>query len=63
MPTIINDLDVISSSSDKAKHFASIFSSNSTLDDKGHPLPDFPRLTKHNLTNILLTAQESYQNS
>ena len=33
IPTIINGRKVISSSSDKAKLFASIFSSNSTLDE------------------------------
>lgn len=45
MSIIINPPEVISSLSDKAKLFASI-------DDKSHLLPDFLRLTEHNLRNI-----------
>lgn len=42
---IINGSVVISSSSDKAKPFVMNFTSNSTLDDNDHPLPDFPPLS------------------
>lgn len=40
--TIINDPEFISSSSDKPNIFASVFASNSILDDIGDPLPDLP---------------------
>lgn len=42
MLTIINDFEAILSSSDKAKLIAMHFASNSALDDKVYPLPDFP---------------------
>ena len=45
IPSIINGPEIISSSLDKAKLFASIFSANSTLDDSNHPLPEFPSRT------------------
>lgn len=37
VPTFINGPEIISSSSDKAK----LFASNTALDNKGHPFPDF----------------------
>lgn len=46
--------EVISSSSDKAK----LFASNLKLDDKGYPLPDFPHFTELNLRSIFIKAQE-----
>lgn len=39
--TIINKLELLSSSLDKGNLFAMIFASHSTLDVKDHPLPDF----------------------
>ena len=36
IPTLINGPETVSSSADKAKIFASIFASNSTLDNQGH---------------------------
>ena len=56
--TIINGPEVISSSSDKAKLFARIFSSNSTLDDSNHPLPDFPLQTLHYIHDITVSVKE-----
>lgn len=56
--TVINGPEVISSSTDKAKIFASIFTSNSTLDNKGQRLPNFPRQTEHDLSNILISVRE-----
>ena len=58
IPTIINGPEVIASSSDKAKLFASNFSSNSTLDDQGHSLPDFPPLTDNYLSEVNITARD-----
>ena len=39
---LINGLEVLSSTSDKAKVFAKTFSKNSDLDDLGISLPVFP---------------------
>lgn len=58
VPTNINVPGVISSLSDKAKYFASIFASKSILDDKGHPILDFSHLTGHNFSNIFITMRE-----
>lgn len=46
------------SSSDKAKLLVTIFDLNWMLDDKGQALPHFRRLTKNNLRNTFITAQE-----
>lgn len=54
VPTIINGTGVISSSTDKSKLSTSIFASNSTLNDKGHTLSIFLRLTKQTLRNIFI---------
>lgn len=56
--SIINSPEDISSSPDKAGLFSSIFASNSTLDEKGDHLHDFPRFTEHNLGNIFITARK-----
>ena len=41
IPTLINGPETVSSSADKAKIFASIFASNSTLDDQGQEVSFF----------------------
>ena len=58
VPTLIHGPEVISSSSEKAKLFAANFASNSTLDDQGHTLPDFPQLTDKQLNKFSVTAKE-----
>ena len=58
IPTIINGPEVISASSEKAKLFASIFSSNSTLDDSDHPLPEFPSRTDCVLSDFRVTVKD-----
>ena len=58
VPTIINGPEVISSARDKAKLFAMNFASNSTLDDHGHPLPDFPSRTQARLSSFKVSARE-----
>ena len=58
IPTIVNGPEILSSSSDKAVLFAQMFSSNSTLDDQGHPLPEFPLCTNINLTNLKITPSD-----
>ena len=58
IPTIVNGPEILSSSSDKAILFAQMFSSNSTLDDQGHPLPEFPLRTNINLTNFKITPSD-----
>lgn len=55
---IINGPVVISYSSDKAKPFVMKFTSNSTLDDNDHPLPDFPSLTGHKRSDFSILACE-----
>ena len=52
IPTIVNGPEILSSSLDKAHLFAKMFSSNSTLDDEGHPLPEFPPRTDIDLSNL-----------
>ena len=43
--------EVLTSSKDKAELFVKLFSTNSTLDDSGHPLPDFPHRTSIHFHN------------
>ena len=45
IPPLFHGPEVLTSSKDKAELFAKLFSTNSTLDDSGHPLPDFPHRT------------------
>lgn len=54
---IVNIPEVITPSSDKAKLFASLFTSNSMSEDKDHPLPDFHCLTEQNRSNIFITGR------
>lgn len=54
MPSIVNGPEVISSSSYKAK----LFASDSTLSDKSRPVSNFPHFTEHKLSNISITSQE-----
>lgn len=55
MSAIINEREVIFSSTDKVK-LISIFPSNWTIDQEGHHLPKSPRNSEYNLSNILITA-------
>ena len=57
IPPLFNDLEVLSSASDKAKLFAEKFSMNSTLDDSGISLPVFPSRTNLKLHNISVTPK------
>lgn len=52
---ILNILEVISSSSNKTKHF------NSRLDDKHYVLLDFSLLMVHKLCDISISAWEDYR--
>ena len=58
VPTLINGPEVLSSSVDKSNLFAKNFSSNSNLDDLGHPLPDYPSKTDSSLSNFTVSAKE-----
>ena len=55
IPPLFNDLEVLSSASDKAKLFAENVSKNSNLDDSGISLPAFPSRTNLKLHNISVT--------
>ena len=57
MPPLLNDLEVLSSASDKVKLFAKNFSMKSNLDDLGISLPVFPSRTNLNLHNISVTPK------
>ena len=54
---LFNRLEVLSSTSDKAKLFAKNFSKNSNLDDSGISLPVFPSRTNLKLHNISITLK------
>ena len=56
-PPLFNDLEVLSSASDKAKLFAERFSMNSNLDDSGISLPVFPSRANLKLYNISVTPK------
>ena len=58
IPTIVNGPKILSSSLDKARLFAKMFSSNSNLDDSGHPLPDCPIRTNFTISNLNITPSE-----
>ena len=45
IPPLFNGPEVLSSSKDKAELFSNLFSSNSTLDDSDHAIPEFPSRT------------------
>ena len=57
IPPLLNDPEVLSSASDKAKLFAENFSLNSDLDDSGISLPVFPSRTNLKLHNISVTPK------
>ena len=57
IPPLFNGLEVLSSTSDKAKLFAKNFSKNSNLDDSGISLPLFPSRTNLKLHNISITPK------
>ena len=58
IPTLINGPEIVSSSADKAKIFASIFASNSTLDDQGHEVPFFPTVSENQIDTPWVTAKD-----
>ena len=58
IPPLINGPEVLTTSKDKAEHFAQKFSRNSTLDDTGHPLPEFEARTHQVLSNICITPKK-----
>ena len=51
-PPLFNDVQVLSSASDRAKLFAKHFSKNPNLDDSGISLPVFPSRTNLKLHNV-----------
>ena len=55
IPPIFNGPEVLSSSKDKAELFSNIFSTNSTLDDSGHAVPEFPLRTNKVLDSCCIT--------
>ena len=55
VPPLFNGPEVLTSSKDKVELFAKLFSSHSTLDDCGHPLPDFPPKTDQLLHDCQIT--------
>ena len=57
IPPLLNEPEVLSSASDKAKLFAENFSKNSNLDDSGISLPVFPSRTNMKLHNISVTPK------
>ena len=56
VPPLFNGPEVLTSTSDKVELLAKLFSSNSTLDDSGHQLPDFPPRTDVQFSHINVTA-------
>ena len=58
IPPLINGPEVLTTSKDKAEHFAQKFSRNSTLDDSGHPLPEFEARTHQVLNTIRITPKK-----
>ena len=57
IPPLFNDLEALSSTSDKAKFFAKNFSENYNLDDSGISLPVLPSKTNLKLRNISITPK------
>ena len=57
IPPLFNGPEVLTSSKDKANLFANRFSTNSTLDDSLHPLPDFPSRTDQGISSLRITSR------
>ena len=57
VPPLINDLEVLSSASDKDKLFAENFFKNSNLDDSGISLTVFPSRTNLKMLNFSVTPK------
>ena len=57
IPPLFNGPEVLSSTSDKAKLFATNFSKNSNLDDSGISVPVFPSRTNLKLHKISITPK------
>ena len=58
IPPLFNGPEVLTSSRDKAELFAKMFSTNSTLDDSDHELPDFPPRTDSILGSIDISPKK-----
>ena len=58
VPPLFNGPEVLTSPQDKANLFGNNFASNSTLDDDGHPLPDFPLRTDSVISDPLITPKK-----
>jgi len=57
IPPLFNGPEVLTSSADKARLFANMFSKNSTLDDSNHPIPEFHPRTNSQLDDIQITVK------
>ena len=57
IPPLFNNLEVLSSASEKVKLFAENFSKNSNPDDSGISLPVFASRTNLKLHNISVTSK------
>ena len=57
VPPLFHGPEVLTTSKDKADLFARQFSTNSTLDDTGHPLPEFDARTPNSLTSLRVTVR------
>ena len=55
---LFNGPEVLTSSVDKSSLFAKLFSSNSTLDDSGHELPEFTPRTDVTIESCPITASQ-----
>ena len=58
IPPLFNGPEVLTSSHDKAELFAKMFSENSTLDDSGCELPEFPLRTDSKLSSLDFSAKK-----
>ena len=58
IPPLFNGPEVLTSSRDKAELFAKMFSENSTLDDSGRELPEFPLRTDSKLSSLDFSAKK-----
>lgn len=56
VPPLFNGPEVLTSTSDKAELLARFFSSNSSLDDSGHQLPEFPSRTGEEFCTVDITT-------
>ena len=62
IPTIVNGPEILTSLLNKANLFAKLFSSNSTLEDNDHPLPDYPQRSDLSGLNITPSTVSKFIN-